>query len=344
MFRTILVLAVTLALVAAPAIAQPYHGFLTPKGVDCFGAATVRGPLRSHGNLDASTSSMTVATMTVTGTASLPTGSVNSGDIEDGTIVNADVGAAAALAHSKLAPLTAGQVLLGNGSNVPTGTAMIGDVTIDPTGTTTIGADKVNSAKVLDGTLVNADVAAAAAIAHSKLANLTAGQLLLGNSSNVPTGTAMIGDVTIDPTGTTAIGAGKVTAAMINSGAYGSSANTPAEGDDARFPTSAEKSWLSTNTGTDRTVTNVQRGVLDGTRYGSATWTSGQAECAITFDVPMGAADYHPIFSVSAAGPSDLTATATVKYGSKTVNGFTLQVPVGSEPTANVTPTYQVLP
>ena len=40
---------------------------------------------------------------------------------------------------------------------------------MDNTGATTIGANKITSAKILDGELVNADINSAAAIAYSKL-------------------------------------------------------------------------------------------------------------------------------------------------------------------------------
>lgn len=129
-------------------------------------------------------------------TGALPTAiTVASANLVDGTIADADINASAAIAHSKLASLTAGNVLLGNASNVPTSTAVTGDVTISSSGVTAIAA----------GAVVNADISNSAAIAHSKLANITAGQVLLGNASNVPTATALSGDVTVSSTGVTAI-------------------------------------------------------------------------------------------------------------------------------------------
>jgi len=61
---------------------------------------------------------------------------------------------------SKLASVSGGQVLLGNGSGVVTGTTISGDVTVSDAGVTAITA----------GAIVNADVNASAAIAYSKLA------------------------------------------------------------------------------------------------------------------------------------------------------------------------------
>jgi len=67
--------------------------------------------------------------------------------------------------------------------------------------------------------LVNADIAAAAAIAYSKLATLTSGNIVLGSSANVATSTAVTGDVTISNTGVTAIASGVIVDADINASA-----------------------------------------------------------------------------------------------------------------------------
>lgn len=76
-----------------------------------------------------------------------------------GLIVNADISASAAIAFSKLAALTSGNILVGNGSNVAASVAMSGDITIDNAGVTAIGT----------GVIVNADISGSAAIAYSKL-------------------------------------------------------------------------------------------------------------------------------------------------------------------------------
>jgi hypothetical protein len=84
------------------------------------------------------------------------------------------------------------------------------------------GLTKRIAASVVRGGLVNADIDAAAAIAHTKLANITAGRVLLGNASNVPTATELTGDVTVSNTGVTAIGSAKVTAPMLTGAQTGS--------------------------------------------------------------------------------------------------------------------------
>lgn len=66
------------------------------------------------------------------------------------SIENADVTANAAIAHTKLADITAGQVLMGNGSNVPTATAISGDATLASSGAVTIANNAVSFAKMAD--------------------------------------------------------------------------------------------------------------------------------------------------------------------------------------------------
>lgn len=72
---------------------------------------------------------------------------------------------------------------------------------------------------VVNGQLSNDNLDANAAIAHSKLANGTSGQLLVANSSGVITSTSVTGDVTISSTGVTTIGNDKVTATQLKDSA-----------------------------------------------------------------------------------------------------------------------------
>ena len=133
-------------------------------------------------------------------------GAITSAKIADGAIMNIDVNASAAIAHSKLATTTAGNILLGTTTTgVVTGTAVTGDVTITGAGVTAIGATKITNAML------------AGSIAHSKLATTTAGNILLGTTTTgVITGTAITGDVTITGAGVTTIGTGAVTSAKLD--------------------------------------------------------------------------------------------------------------------------------
>ena len=98
-------------------------------------------------DISANTAKVTNATHTgdVTGSGALTiaTGAVNSAKIADGAIVNDDVNASAAIAHSKLAAVPDGQVIVGNSSTVPTAVAISGDVTLANDGAVTIANDAV---------------------------------------------------------------------------------------------------------------------------------------------------------------------------------------------------------
>lgn len=76
----------------------------------------------------------------------------------------------------------------------------------------TVTPTKLNNARTVSD-IVNADIKSDAAIAHSKLASIPSGQLLIGNGSNVPTATSVTGDVTISNAGVTAITAGSIVTA-----------------------------------------------------------------------------------------------------------------------------------
>lgn len=66
-------------------------------------------------------------------------------NISAGAIMNADVNAAAAIAYSKLAPLTSANILVGSAGNVATSVAMSGNVAISNTGVTTIQPGVITS-------------------------------------------------------------------------------------------------------------------------------------------------------------------------------------------------------
>lgn len=85
----------------------------------------------------------------------------------------------------------------------------------DVTGTviTTGDTGTVTSAMIADGTIVDGDINASAAIAYSKLAALTSANILVGSATNVATSTAMSGDVTISNTGVTTVTSASTSAA-----------------------------------------------------------------------------------------------------------------------------------
>ena len=87
-----------------------------------------------------------------------------------------------------------------------------GDATIATTGALTIGTGAVNSSKILNDTIVNADINSSAAIAYSKLS--------LGNSivsSDITTGTIVDGDIN----GSAGIAATKIGGGSISNTEFG---------------------------------------------------------------------------------------------------------------------------
>jgi len=106
---------------------------------------------------------------------------------------------------SDIIGLTSGHIFVGSAGNIATDVAMTGDIGITNAGVTAIQA----------GVIVNADINAAAAIAYSKLAALTSGDILVGSAGNVPTAVAMSGDATIIASGALTIAANAITTAKI---------------------------------------------------------------------------------------------------------------------------------
>jgi hypothetical protein len=128
--------------------------------------ANYAGSTSGSTKLEASAiASGTITLPAVTGTVVTTgdTGTVTSAMLVDGTIVDADINASAAIALSKLATSTAGNIIVFNSSGVPTAVAETGDVTISDTGVTAIAS----------GVIVNADVSASAAIELGKLAEIS---------------------------------------------------------------------------------------------------------------------------------------------------------------------------
>lgn len=121
--------------------------------------------------------------------------------IADGAVTNVKIADGANIAPAKIA-LSSGKVLIGDATNVAVEQTLSGDVTVNAAGVATIAA----------GSIVNADINAAAAIALSKLAAVSDGNLIIGSGANVATSVAMSGDATIANDGTLTIGSKKVDA------------------------------------------------------------------------------------------------------------------------------------
>lgn len=131
----------------------------------------------------------------------LADGTVTSAKLADGTIVNADIAAAgtANIAVNKLAHVGAGNVIKSDGSQNVGGPLVAAD----------IPNSSITSAKIVDNEIVNGDINAAAGILPSKLAAVTANQILKDVGSGVLGGGLLV-DANVAAAGTANIALGKL--------------------------------------------------------------------------------------------------------------------------------------
>lgn len=120
-------------------------------------------------------------------------GTVTSAMIADGTIVNADVSTTAAIDLSKLASGSSAQIIIANGTGVPTYVSLSGDATITNTGNLQIASNSI----------VNADINTSAAIALTKLASdtttaLGVGTIEIGHASDTTLSRAAAGRLAVE--------------------------------------------------------------------------------------------------------------------------------------------------
>ncbi|NDF99102.1 MAG: hypothetical protein EB101_09300, partial [Chitinophagia bacterium] len=134
----------------SPSLTTPTIG---GTGANFSGSTSGTTNLRASATAGATTITLPATTGTVVTTGD--SGTVTSTMIADGTIVDADVNASASIAHSKLAAITAGRVLLGNASNVPTATALTGDITVDSSGSTSISNNAVTNTDLRDSSALS---------------------------------------------------------------------------------------------------------------------------------------------------------------------------------------------
>ena len=199
-------------------------------------------------------------------TAHIADSQITSAKIADGTIVNADVNAAAAIAHTKLAAVPDGQVIVGNGSTVPTAVALSGDVTLANSGAVTIQADTITIGK-LGAKEVSADgltdtdlkVPTSAAVVDYVAAQLLpfGGFEAIADEDNFPTSQPASGVVISikDATGVTVDGSGSsATARTAGNGSDNVTINGfPSSMNSAAVP--ASTGLLVTSTGSSHTYT-----------------------------------------------------------------------------------------
>ena len=270
---------------SAPAALNTLDELAAALGDDANYAATITTALGTKAPL---------ASPTFTGTVTLPTGTVTSGMIADSTIVNADISASAAIALSKLANGTSGQIIVANASGVPTWVSETGDVTISDTGATAISA----------GVIVDADVNASAAIAQSKISGLTTD---LGLKAPIA-GPTFTGTVTVPTLAVTTTATG-ITKSMVGLGNVDNTA-------DSAKP-------VSTAT---QTALDAKLALAGGTMTGALTLSgapSSDLHAATKGYVDSAVQGLHVHASVKAATTANITLATAVENGD-VLDGVTL--------------------
>ncbi len=172
----------------APALLPVSTGTVTSVGLTLPSIFTVSGsPVTTTGTLSATLASQTAGTvfaapaaaagaptfraLTATDIPNLDAAKITTGVLpiaQGGTGANSPATALTNLGAMNNT-LSAGEIFVGSATNVATGVAVSGDATLSTAGTLTVANNAINSAKILDGSIVDADVNAAAAIAGTKI-------------------------------------------------------------------------------------------------------------------------------------------------------------------------------
>jgi hypothetical protein len=170
----------------------------------------------------------------------------------------------------------------------------------DPTVDRTITFPDATGTVVLSGNIVNADISASAAIAYSKLATLTSGNIIIGNGSNVAASVAVTGDVTISNAGVTAIASGVIVDADINASAAIV---------DTKLATIATGGKVS-NSATTATSANTASAIV--ARDGSGNFTAGTITAALTGNASTVTTNANLTGDVTSVGNATSIATGVI--------------------------------
>jgi hypothetical protein len=255
-----------------------------------------------------------IAAGTITATE-LADGAVTSGKILDGTIVNADISASAAIALSKLATSTAGNIIVYNSSGVPTAVAETGDVTISDTGVTAIAS----------GVIVDADVNASAAIADTKLATISTAGKVLNSATTAASANTTSAIVARDASGNFIAGKATLATADVNTVVETASIVAAASTGTINIEFNTNPTVYYTSNATANWTLNV-RGTSGVTL--NDTLTTGQI-ATVTFLATNGSTPYRPtVFQVdgSAVTPKWMGGTAPSAGNASSIDAYTLAI------------------
>lgn len=194
-------------------------------------------------------------------------------------IANTDISDTAGIAHSKLASLAGGAMIVGNSTNVPTARTITGDVTFSNAGAATIAGLAVTEGKLGNNAVTNA-----------KLRD-SAGLSVIGNATNAtadPTDIAAGTDGHVLRRSGTALGFGTVAAAGIADGAI-----TPAKLNGAQSglaPIYGCRAWVNFDGTRDSTGTsnlNNTNRFIRASGNVSSVLRNATGDYTITFTIAM---------------------------------------------------------
>jgi len=247
--------------------------------------------------------------------ADIADGSVTSAKILDGTIVNADLSASAAIALSKLASGTSGQIVVHSSGGVPTATTVSGDVTIDSTGNVQIAADKI----------VNADINSSAAIVDTKLATISTAGKVSNSATTATDANTASAIVARDASGNFIAGKATLATADINTVIETASIVASASTGTINIDFSTNSTVYYTVSATNDWTINV-RGTSGVTL--NDTLSTGQI-ATVTFLATIGATQKRPtVFQVdgSAVTPKFMGGTAPTTGNASSIDAYTLAI------------------
>jgi len=257
-----------------------------------------------------------LASPTFTGTVTLPAltvsssmlaaDAVTSGKIANGTIINEDISASAEIATSKISGLDTAL-----GLKAPLASPTF-------TGTVTLPAGTITTGMILDGTIADADINAAAAIAQSKISGLTSDlsnklSSATAASTYAPLASPTLTGVPVAPTAAAATNTTQIAttayvraevAALVNSA--GATLDTLGEiatalGNDANLSTTlttaialkaplASPTFTGTNTVANITVSGTSNMSANGVQFSDGTQTKAGVPSLTTIGTTISAA------------------------------------------------------